>query len=90
MSRSDLASDIHAEYDAALLGWGIWVPLSYIESVAAREGRMLTGPPPSHERLCQAGQAMAREIAEVLAAPGPIQRSVRKQIAANNRRRFGP
>jgi len=90
MSRADIVPDIHADYDAAHRGWRIWVPLSYLESTDHREGRRLIGRPTGHEQLCQFGQAIGREIAEVLAAPGPLQRSARKQIAANNRRRFGP
>jgi hypothetical protein len=33
---------------------------------------------------------LPKEIAVVLAKPGPIQREARNQVQKNNRRRFGP
>jgi hypothetical protein len=90
MSRSDLHRSIQANWDAINRHWLVIIPLDCIEEQMYREGRRFVGRMPSHEEMNRQGVKMGEEIAKVMAAPGPVQRAVRKQIAANNRRRFGP
>jgi hypothetical protein len=90
MSRADLHPAISAEYDALRRGWLVWIPRQHIEDEAHRQGLKFVGPEPSYSELKRSGERMGEDVARALAAPGPVQREVRRKIAANNRRRFGP
>jgi hypothetical protein len=81
MSIADLNRDILTCWDPLRMEWLIRVPASVVE----RQGARLEGG-----RALGSAAAIGRQIAEVIAAPGPHQREVRKRVARNNRKRFGP
>ena len=90
MSRDDLPTEIDAEFDRALMGWRVFIPMSYVEAVMHRQGRRLAGPRPTTDDLRRSGIAMGEEIAGLLASPGPVQRDARAKRAAYRRRKYGP
>lgn len=86
MSRADLHPRVSCEFDMIRRGWLVWVPLYVIEENAHRMGHRFIGDMGSTSGAAEIG----KQITEIIAMAGPIQRAVRAQVKKNNSRRFGP